>query len=76
MRTVVCTAVRAGGARAVKGVWSMSETYIACCGGWLIFLVALITITEILRPSISKYQREGGRAASPDKRAKEGESTC
>ena len=55
MRTGVCTAVRAAGVRAVKGGESMSETYFACCGGCLIFLVALITITEILSPSISNY---------------------
>jgi hypothetical protein len=33
----------------------MSDTYFACCGGWTMFLVAVMTITEILSPSLNRY---------------------
>ena len=33
----------------------MNEPEFACCGGWMMFLVAVMTITEILSPSISNY---------------------
>ena len=55
MRTAVCIAVPAAGVLAAEDVKRMNEIGAVCCGGWMMFLVAVITITEILSQSISNY---------------------